>query len=309
MTLRLSGALVAVAILLFVLTRTAVHYVFLAVAAYSYPLIDTVDQRFYIPSNHETMTRLVLQSVAGQITLSPGASEIISGTAHYNVAEFAPIVEFDVDGTRSQVLMRPRNDLEVTRLLSPGNRTNHWDLQIGTEVPYRTLVVNMGAGQVQADMGGVVAETVEIFIGTGELTLGTSNAPFEAEEVEITMGSGAVNLDLRSSEVHSASVQVGLGDSLIDLRSGWTEGSRLYVMNGMGNTTLILPEDVAVEVQVADGASITEAPELVKLERSEEVEGRRYVNDAYEQGLVMLHITVENGFGTVELLTHESEKE
>lgn len=312
MNLRLIGALAVVAFLLFELTRTVVHYAFLAIAAYSYPLIDPVDQRIYIPSSEETMTRLLLQSTAGQITLRPGVTEILSGTVRYNVAEFAPIVQLDVDGTRSQVLMRPRHDLDPTRLISPGERINNWDLQVGTVVPMRSLGVQLGVGQFTADLAGITAEKIELFVGTGEIMLTAADERFEAEELAIAVGTGNVHLDLRHSVVTSVTADVGLGDILLDLRSDWPQGGTVQVANGMGNAVLILPDAVGVEVRVANGVGETTAPEFVRLEADEGEsgadDGTVYVNAAYKDGSGGLHIVVDNGVGNVDLLTHMPEQ-
>jgi hypothetical protein len=116
MTLRLMGALLAVALLLLGLTRVAVHYAFLAIAAYSYPIIDPVVETFRIPDDAATHRHVQVRSDVGTLHVTPGAADVLSGTAHYNVAEFAPMVQYDLDGAKSQVLMRHAHELEPARL-------------------------------------------------------------------------------------------------------------------------------------------------------------------------------------------------
>jgi hypothetical protein len=300
MNLRLGGALLTVAALLFGVTRAGVHYVFMAVAAYSYPLTEMAEQRIYIPSNQEAFTRLQVESAIGRLAVAPGATEILSGTALYNVAEFAPIVQVDQDGNRSQVLMRQQHDLDPTRLISMGDRTNAWDLRVGTAVPFQSLRLFLGAGQGTLDLGGVAAQQVAVFLGTGEVSLAATGAPFLTDELAVFVGTGEAHVDLRQSESISTSVEMGMGEIVLDLRSDWQHDGTVRVNQGLGDVTLILPEEVGVRVHVS-GVGDTIAQGVSRPPVADEEKGV-YANSAYATSPVTVEVTVERGMGSVRLL-------
>lgn len=304
MNLRLGGALLVVSALLFGVTRAGVHYAFVAVAAHSYPLTETVAQRIYIPSNQETFTRLQVESAIGRLTVAPGATEILSGTVLYNVAEFAPIVHSDVDGHRSQVMVRQRRDLNPTRLINMGERLNLWNLRVGTAVPYQSLALFLGAGQSTLDLAGVSARRVDAFLGTGEIQLDSTGGPFMTDEFALFVGTGEARVDLRESESISTTVEMGMGTILLDLRSDWQHDATVRVHQGLGNVTLILPEEVGVRVQVQGVGNVVvqgiSRPSA--LERVEEGEGV-YVNSLYATSPLTVEVTVERGMGSVRLLS------
>jgi hypothetical protein len=347
MTLRLMGALLAVAILLFGLTRVAVHYAFLAIAAYSYPIIDPVVETFRIPEDVATQRRVQVESSVGTLHVMPGAVDVLSGTAHYNVAEFAPLVQYDLDGTNSQVLMHHAHELEPARLISLGERINEWDLALATQAPYTSLEMVLGAGEATFDLSGVTAEHANLVLGTGELALTTDDAPFAVDELTVTVGTGeatydlggvtakraslavgtgelafktggapvdideltvnvglgGAQLDLRQTRFMSATMSVGMGDLLVDLRTDWQHDIHATFESGIGNITLILPEEVGVRVLVRGVIGTVEAVELAVLAIPEDEEGTVYVNTAYATSPVTVDLIAERGIGNVSLLT------
>jgi hypothetical protein len=349
MTLRLMGALLAVALLLLGLTRVAVHYAFLAIAAYSYPIIDPVVETFRIPDDAATHRHVQVRSDVGTLHVTPGAADVLSGTAHYNVAEFAPMVQYDLDGAKSQVLMRHAHELEPARLIGLGERINDWDVALATQAPYTLLEMALGAGKAtfdlsgivaeQAnlalgtgelalttadalfavgeltvtigtgaatyDLGGVTAERASLAVGTGELALTTADAPCDIGELTVTVGMGEAQLDLRQTHFMSATMSVGVGDLRVDLRSDWQHDTHALFKSGIGNITLIVPEEVGVRVLVRGGIGAVEVVELAVLAVPEEVEGTVYVNTAYATSPVTVDLIAERGLGIVSLLTEE----
>jgi hypothetical protein len=303
MTLRLVGALLAVAILLFALTRVAVHYAFLAIAAYSYPIIDPVVETFRIPEDAATQRRLQVESRLGILDVTPGAADVLSGTAHYNVAEFAPLLQYDLDGAKSQVLMRHAHELELVRLISLGQRTNDWDLALATRAPYTSLEMALGAGEATFDLSGVTAEYANLALGTGELALTAADAPFAVGELTVTVGTGEAHVDLRQTHFMSATMSVGVGNLLVDLRADWPHDAHALFESGIGNITLILPEEVGVRVLVRGGIGAVEVVELAVLAVPEDVDGTVYVNTAYATSPVTVDLIAERGIGIVTLLT------
>jgi hypothetical protein len=347
MTLRLMGALLAVAILLLGLTRVAVHYAFLAIAAYSYPIIDPVVETVFVPADAATHRLVQIESDIGTLRVTPGAGDVLSGTAHYNVAEFAPWLQYDLDGDQSQVRMRHAQELELPRLISRGERINDWALALATQAPYTSLEMRLGSGEAAFDLSGVMADHANLLLGTGEFAFKTANAPFAVGELTVTVGTGEAvydlggitaeraslevgtgelslttsdapsdigeltvavglgdaQLDLRQTRFMSATMSVGLGNLLVDLRADWQHDTHGVFEVGIGNITLILPDDVGVRVLVGGGLGTVEAIDLALLAVPEDVDGTVYVNTAYATSPVTVDLIAERGLGNISLLT------
>jgi hypothetical protein len=92
---------------------------------------------------------------------------------------------------------------------------------------------------------------------------------------------------------------------LVDLRADWQHDAHAIFESGIGNITLILPEEVGVRVLVQGGIGAVEGVELAVLAVPEDVKGTVYVNTAYATSPVTVDLIAERGIGNVRLLTEE----
>jgi hypothetical protein len=166
------------------------------------------------------------------------------------------------------------------------------------------LTVSVGTGEATYDLGGATAERVSLATGTGEITI-TASAPIDIGELAVSVGLGKTHLDLRQSRLLSATVSVGLGEVLADLRADWQQDTHATFETGLGNITLILPEEVGVRVRVRGGFGIVEAAEFAVLAVPEDEEGTVYVNTAYATSPLTVDVIAQRGLGNVYLLTEE----
>lgn len=253
MTVRLVGALLAVAILLFGLTRAAVHYAFLAIAAYSYPIIDPVTDTFRIPEDAATLRRVQINSEIGTLRVTPGAADVLSGMAHYNVAEFAPTVQYELDGAKGQLRMGHAHEVDTTRLIGLGERTNEWDVALATQTPYASLEMSLGAGEATFVLSGMTAERAILALGTGEFALTTADAPFVVDELTLMVGAGEAIIDLDGGAAGRVNLAIGTGDLTFTAAGAPFDVGELRVAVGAGEARLDLRQTRFLSATVDSG--------------------------------------------------------
>ena len=110
----------------------------------------------------------------------------------------------------------------------------------------------------------------------------------------VNIGSGTSDLQLFGLSLIRLDVTIGAGQSTIDLTGDWTHNLAATIDAGAASTTVRLPSDVGVRVEVDRGPSIINAPGLVK-------NGNVYTNAAYGVSEVTIQINMEAGIGLVNL--------
>jgi hypothetical protein len=122
-------------------------------------------------------------------------------------------------------------------------------------------------------------------------------------ELQIVLGTGVGNLDLRGLTLTDLAVVVGAGQATIDLRGEWPQSFEGRIEGGTGQTTLILPGDRGVRVEVEQGMGV------VTVEGLEELEDNVYVNSAYAGSGDPLRLEAVVGIGELMLAVDGWEEE
>ncbi len=192
---------------------------------------------------------VTLNMGVGELNLSGGGSDLLSGEIRYNVAEWEPTLTNTGD-----TLTLAQGDEDDRNIGLPGdNVVNTWDLQLG-DVPV-DLSINAGAYQAELELGGVplrgltvhdgasstevnfddlnpeVMETLVYETGASSVKLnGLANANFE--EMEFNGGAGSYELDFSGDLQRDASVRIVAG--LSSLRVSVPAGTNVRVEVGGG---------------------------------------------------------------------------
>ncbi|MCA9958235.1 MAG: hypothetical protein KC413_18030 [Anaerolineales bacterium] len=116
--------------------------------------------------------------------------------------------------------------------------------------------------------------------------------------LDIDLGVGESNIDLAGLNLTELDVTTGVGQSTIDLSGDWDEGFDVRIKGGVGDTTIILPREVGVFVELNTGIADVEVFGLVR-------EGDNYRNDVYDQSDVTINVEVDGGIGQIELRLSE----
>jgi len=145
---------------------------------------------------------------AGELTLSGGATELLEADFTYNAPALKPQVRFEESGFRRRLSISHGNPPPAL-----GNVRNQWEIRLGggvpldlaihcgagenrldlREVPLRRLDMNLGVGEVKADLRLKLDHDVEATINGG---IGRAEVLVPAEGVEATARGGIGNIQV-----------------------------------------------------------------------------------------------------------------
>jgi len=149
-----------------------------------------------------------LQFAAGELTVSGGAPEFLEADFNYNAPALKPQVRFEESGFRRRLTISHGNPPPAL-----GNVRNQWEIRLGggvpldlsihcgagdnrldlREVPLRRLEMNLGVGEVKADLRLKLDHDVEAIINGG---IGRAEVLVPAEGVEATARGGISNIQV-----------------------------------------------------------------------------------------------------------------
>jgi hypothetical protein len=106
------------------------------------------------------------------------------------------------------------------------------------------------------------------------------------------MGAGSIDLDLHKADLSSALVRLGAGSTQIDLRGDYDRDAQVTVKQAVGDSELLLLEDVGVRLSVSGMIE----RDIYSLRQRRNI----WVNDAYGKAEHTLDVCVT---GTICSLT------
>ena len=113
-------------------------------------------------------------------------------------------------------------------------------------------------------------------------------------DLRVELGVGESVLRLGGLNLTGLDVEAGIGATDVDLSGAWTRDLDARIESGVGEVTVTLPTDVGVRVEADQGLGDVDAEGLIK-------DGDVYVNAAYGESPVTLHLEVDGGVGEVNL--------
>jgi hypothetical protein len=192
-------------------------------------------------------TRLSLSFGAGKLTLSPGAKNLVDGTVIYNVEDLKPEIVED------------ENNIEIRqgnfRSLPPfQDMKNEWDLQLG-DTPM-DLVISAGAYDGTIELGGLSLMSLEVNDGASNVDLSFSEPNLvEMSILRYATGASDVTLSgLANANFSTLTFSGGAGNYTLDFSGELQQDAVATIDAGLGNLTLIVPEDVNAKVTVEGAA-------------------------------------------------------
>jgi hypothetical protein len=213
--------------------------------------------------------RITVVMGAGELNIGAGSANLMEAEFTYNVEEWVPEVSYEVsDGTGILEVRQP--EMEETVGIPTGAITNRWDLTFSDALPL-VMHVTLGAGENQLSLADLDVRSLSLEAGAGEVT--------------VDLGGSLEELD----------VEAGVGDLQINLSAeGRTASLDGTIQGGVGSTTVVLPDDVGVRVQVQQGLGSVNAAGFNQ-------DGDVYTNDAYEESEVSIDLRIDSGVGEVTL--------
>ena len=207
-----------------------------------------VTDEITVPTPKTDEVSLHLKFGAGEMTLAPGASQLVEGTATYNYATFKP--EVNSDGGNVEIKMS-----NIKSLPSFNNLKNKWDLKLG-DTPM-DLTIESGAYDGTFEFGGLALNNLTIKDGAANVELGFSD-PNLVEMSIFKYETGASNLKLSGLANANFSLfdfSSGAGDYTLDFSGDLQRDASIKISSGLSNIIVVVPEGVDAVVTVDSGAS------------------------------------------------------
>ena len=202
-----------------------------------------VEESITVSASKSDETRLTISFGAGRLYLSPGAKELVEGTAVYNFPQFKPeIVEND-----GRVEIK-HDDFE--NLINLKDIKNEWDLQLG-DMPI-DLNINAGAYEGRYELGGLSLTGLTVKDGAADVELSFSE-PNKSEMSVLRYETGASNVTLSGLANANFSTLIfsgGAGSYELDFSGKLKDDATVEIEAGAGDVQLIIPEDVNAEITV-----------------------------------------------------------
>ena len=130
-------------------------------------------------------------------------------------------------------------------------------------------------------------------INFGELKNEWNLALSDEIPLNLVVNSGAsdTNLDLKGLNLKELDVNAGVGDITIDLSGKWKKSFDAVLALGVGQSTIILPEDVGVKIESSKGIGTADFVGFISTGDG------IYVNEAYEDADVNINLKTDLGVG------------
>jgi len=210
---------------------------------------DVVDEiNLDYPTADETDLKLAFG--AGDLLLSPGAGNLVSGTATYNYSNLKP--EVITDGGNVEVKM---GNVGVDFLPSMDNLKNEWDFKLGSQP--MNLNIESGAYDGTFELGGLSLTNLTIKDGAANVELAFSE-PNPAEMSVFSYSTGASDVKMRGLANANFSIMdfsAGAGDYTLDFSGALNRDASIKIESGLSNVMIIVPEGVSAVVTVESGVS------------------------------------------------------
>jgi hypothetical protein len=114
-------------------------------------------------------------------------------------------------------------------------------------------------------------------------------------DLNVQFGAGDAHLDLGSLFLRSVDVEIGVGRLDMDLRGSPRRDYDVRIRGGIGEATIRLPRETGVYAKAEGGIGSVHSTGLHQ-------EGDHLVNDAYDHSKASIHLDIQGGIGSINLL-------
>jgi len=192
-------------------------------------------------------THLSISFGAGELTLSPGAQNLVDGTAVYNVKDLKP--EVKKNGSNIEIKQGDFKSLPPF-----DGMKNKWDLKLG-DVPME-LTIQAGAYDANLKLGGLALKNLTVRDGAANVDLSFLE-PNQTEMSVLRYETGASDVrltGLANANFSTLAFSGGAGNYTLDFSGELQRDAVVTIESGFGNVSLVIPKDVDTLVTVESAA-------------------------------------------------------
>lgn len=174
--------------------------------------------------------------------------------------------------------------------------------QVIVELPYGpeiSLSAYIKAGETKLDLGDLRIVDFELRNWAGEASINFSEpnrTTMRTFDVNVKVGQVEL-LNLGNALFEDADINSGIGELRVDFRGENLERSTAHIDLDIGETTIILPEDVGVKLKVTKFLFLSE----VRYPHWFDKRGQYYYSENYEDSKKNLAINISSGLGELSI--------
>ena len=208
-----------------------------------------IEESISVADPQSDETRLTLSFGAGKLTLSPDpqAKNLVEGTALYNVDDLKPKIQKSGDSIEIR-----QGDFKRLPLFE--DMKNEWDFKL-SDSPL-DLTVQAGAYEGSLELGGLALKSLTVQDGASHVDLSFSD-PNQTEMSVLRYETGASDVKLTglaNANFSALTFSGGAGNYTLDFSGELQRDAVVTVESGLGNLSLIIPEDVDAELTLESTA-------------------------------------------------------
>jgi len=181
------------------------------------------------------LVRAQVRMGAGELNIRGGAQKMVDAEFRYNVPKWKPDFRYSATGFRGILTIEQPGSHSVS-----GNMTYDWNLRFNDDTPL-DMIVHIGAGKAELDLGSLSLRSVEVNIGVGEVKMDLRGTPKHDYDVTVHGGIGEANIQLPRGVGVVADAHGGIGE--INAHGMRKRGSR-YVNDLYDTAKVIVHLDV-----------------------------------------------------------------
>jgi hypothetical protein len=202
---------------------------------------------------------------------------------HYDAEQHSAVLGLEPRSVNSRASSGPRSESGELRLLLP--RAVQLDLDL-----------EFGGTEAMLELGGLSLQSVRLECGATDATLGFTT-PNRAHMRELNVDVGAASftaLHLGNANADQIRVRGGMGAVDLDFSGSWQRDLTVLTRVGIGKTTLRVPDDVGVRLEIQRLAAGFDHEGMVK-------RADAWYSRNWDTATRKLRIRAETVFGAVEL--------
>ena len=196
------------------------------------------------PDTNEDI-ELTISFGIGELTLAPGAeSNLVSGTATYNVADFKP----EVSTTGSAVRLE-QGSLNLNGIPDFDDKIeNNWALALGSTP--MILKINAGAYSGQFELGGLSLQSLEITDGASDVDVVFSTLnKMEMDLFRYNTGASTITIEgIANANASTFLFRSGAGSYTLDFSGALNRDLVANIESGVSSLVIVVPEGVPAQV-------------------------------------------------------------
>jgi hypothetical protein len=195
--------------------------------------------------------RIKVQYGAGRVDVRGTDAAMLYGMhLRYDELRAAPLHRYDPEQHSTVLGLEPRT---VNARVSSGPRTESGELRllVPRAVPL-DLDLEFGGAEAMLELGGLSLQSLRLECGATDATLGfTTPNRTHMRELDVDVGAASFTaLHLGNANADQIRVRGGMGAIDLDFSGTWQRDLTVLTRVGIGKTTLRVPDDVGVRLEI-----------------------------------------------------------